>query len=124
MERRRIVLLVDDSTDNRMMYAEYLAFEGFGVLEADNGVEAVATVRRELPDAVVMDVGLPAIDGIEATKLLRADPKTKGVLVLALSGHGGAAEQRATAAGVDRYIRKPCLPSVLVEHLRELLASR
>lgn len=122
--QRPLVLVVDDSPDNRAMYAEYLALEGFDVLEADNGVQAVSTVRQELPDAVVMDVGLPAIDGIEATKMLRADPKTRGVVVLALSGHGTAIEERAREAGVDGYCRKPCLPKILVENLRVLLAGR
>lgn len=117
-------MVVDDSPDNRAMYAEYLSLEGFDVLEADNGGQAVATVRQELPDAVVMDVGLPAIDGIEATKMLRADPKTKDIVILALSGHGEDIEERAREAGVDGFCRKPCLPKALVENLRALLAKR
>ena len=106
------------------MYAEYLTFQGFDVLEADDGVQAVAAARREIPDVVVMDVGLPKIDGLEATKILRGDPATSGLLVIALSGHGPDTEERATAAGVDRYVRKPCLPNVLAEHLRTLLRAR
>jgi CheY-like chemotaxis protein len=121
---RPLVLLVDDSPDNRSMYAEYLAFNGYEVLEADDGVQAVATARRERPDAIIMDVGLPAIDGIEATKILRADPTTSDAIVLALSGHADEMEERATRAGVDRFLRKPCLPKVLVEHLRALLRER
>ena len=122
--RRPIVLIVDDSPDSRSMYAEFLSFEGFDVLEADNGGEAIATARRESPDVVVMDVGLPAIDGIEATKILRADPVTKDLLILALSGHGREVEKRALDAGANRYVRKPCVPNDLVEHLRALLVSR
>lgn len=106
------------------MYAEFLAFEGFDVLEADNGVQAIATARRENPDVVIMDVGLPAIDGIEATKILRADPATRDLLVIALSGHGADTEERARAAGVDGYFRKPCLPKDLVHRVRALLAAR
>jgi two-component system, cell cycle response regulator DivK len=121
---RLLVLLVDDSRDNRTMYAEYLAFCGFDVLEADNGVQAVATARAERPDAIIMDVGLPAIDGIEATRMLRAEPATKNTIVLALSGHGDDMEESATRAGVDRYLRKPCLPTVLVDHLRALFRER
>lgn len=119
-----VVLLVDDAVDNRVMYAEYLSFEGFRVIEADNGVQAIATARAQTPDAIVMDVGLPAIDGIEATKILRADPATKDIVVVALSGHGADVEERAAAAGVDRFVRKPCLPNELVDHLRLLLRER
>jgi CheY-like chemotaxis protein len=121
---RTVVLLVDDAMDSRGMYAEYLSFEGYEVLEAENGVQAIATARREVPDAVVMDLVIPGMDGIEATKMLRADPVTKDVVVVALSGHGKEMEQRATEAGADRYIRKPCLPADLAVHLRELLVRR
>lgn len=105
------------------MYAEYLTFEGFDVLEAHDGQEAVACARASSPDAVVLDVGLPVLDGIEATKMLRADDVTRRMVVVALSGHGHEMEERAVAAGIDRFCRKPCLPEVLVAHLRELLAS-
>lgn len=121
---RPLVLLVDDSPDSRAMYAEYLELEGFRVLEADDGAEAVAVARRESPDALIMDVGLPAIDGIEATRILRGDPATEGIVVLALSGHGSETEQRAMDAGVDRYVRKPCLPNELVDVVRALLSGR
>jgi CheY-like chemotaxis protein len=122
--QRPVVLLADDATDSRTMYAEFLAAAGFDVLEAENGEEAVAIVRKERPAAVVMDVSLPSIDGIEATAMLRADPVTKSIIVIALSGHGSATEERAKAAGVDLYIRKPCLPSALGDRLRELLDAR
>lgn len=121
MSGRPLVLLVDDSVDNRALYAEYLALEGFEIVEAADGEAGVATARRSRPDAVVMDLGLPVIDGIEATKILRADPTTARIPILALSGHGPDMEQRAAEAGVDRYVRKPCLPNELADHLRELL---
>jgi two-component system, cell cycle response regulator DivK len=120
---RPLVLVVDDSTDNRTMYAEYLGFAGFEVLEAESGTDAIASARRHLPDAIVMDVGLPAVDGIEATKILRADTATARVVVLALSGHGVETETRAREAGVDLFVRKPCLPVELVVHLRTLLGK-
>jgi len=117
-----VVLIADDSEDNRVMYAEFLAFEGFEVLEADNGVQAVATARAQKPDAIIMDVVLPAIDGLEATRILRADPATKHIIVLALSGHGPDVEEDAKVAGVNAYLRKPCNPKVLLETLRSLIS--
>lgn len=124
MDAGHLVLVVDDVLDNRSMYAEFLSIEGFRVLEADDGAEAVATARREAPDAIVLDVGLPTMDGIEATRLLRSDPTTKGMVVIAMSGHGIEVEARALAAGVDRYLRKPCHPHELVAILRALLEAR
>ncbi len=122
--REIVVLLVDDSPDNRAMYAEYLAFAGFRVLEADNGLEGIASARANRPDVVVMDVMLPMLDGCEATKALRADATTRDIRVLALSGRCDAAfKARVLASGVDRFVEKPCLPEVLVAHLRELLAQ-
>lgn len=122
MRERAVVLIVDDATDNRSMYAEYLSFEGFVVLEAGDAASAMVIARRERPDVIVMDVGLPSVDGIEATKILRADPQTRRVPILVLSGHDEATEARAKAAGANAFVRKPCLPSALVEDLRKLLS--
>lgn len=121
---RPLILLVDDSTDSRWMYAEYLTAEGYSVVEADNGADALAIARRDLPDVVVMDVGLPQLDGIEATRRLRAEPATEHVLVVALSGHGDAVAKSAEEAGVNRYLRKPCLPNELALHIGVLLGAR
>jgi two-component system, cell cycle response regulator DivK len=124
-DRSRLVLIVDDSADNRAMYAEYLAFEGFRVLEAFDADEAIASAKANAPDAVVMDVVLPTIDGCEATRMLRADPATSKIAILALSGHTDSeTRKRALDAGVDVYIEKPCLPHELTEHLRAILAGR
>lgn len=122
--RKLVVLLVDDSPDNRAMYAEYLSFAGFHVLEADDGAQAVASARENRPDAVVIDVMLPVMDGCDATRALRADESTKHVRVLALSGRSDAGfRARVLDAGVDRFVEKPCLPHELVAHLDALLPS-
>ena len=118
---RPLVLLVDDSVDNRTMYAEYLTFVGFDVIEAGDGASGVAYARAHLPAAVVMDLTLPVLDGYEATRLLRGDPTTKDTVVLALSGRGEG-RQRALDAGVDAFCLKPCLPRILADHLHALLA--
>lgn len=119
---KRVVLLVDDSADNRAMYAEYLGFAGYDVIEAADGEQAVARARVDLPDAIVMDVMLPLLDGCAATRALRAEPATKNVRVLALSGRSDPAfKARVLESGADRFVEKPCLPAVLVEHLRALI---
>jgi two-component system cell cycle response regulator DivK len=116
-----LVLIVDDFEDNRAMYAEYLAFTGYLVEEASNGEEAVELARRLRPDAVVMDLSLPVMDGWEATRRLKADERTKHIPVIALTGHSLAGYSAgAKEAGCDAFLVKPCFPEKLVAKLAEL----
>lgn len=120
-----VVLIVDDFLDNREMYAEYLQFSGFHVLEAASGSEAleVALVRR--PDIILMDLSLPGMDGWEATRRLKADPRTKRTPVIALTGHVLARHtQAALEAGCDGFLPKPCLPETLLAAIQRTLAPR
>ena len=71
-----LILVVEDYPDAREMYAEYLRFSGFRVAEARNGEEALARARQEVPDVVLMDLALPLMDGWEATRRLKSDPRT------------------------------------------------
>ena len=120
-----LVLIVDDFEDNRAMYAEYLTFCGFRVAEAANGEEAVARAAELLPDAVVMDLSLPVMDGWEATRRIKGDARTAHIVVIALTGHAlGTHSQEAKEAGCDAFLAKPCLPETLVERVKALLARR
>lgn len=120
-----LVLVVDDFEDNRAMYAEYLTYSGFRVAEAADGKEAVDKTRELLPDVVVMDLSLPVMDGWEATRLLKSDARTKGIPVIALTGHALAGHSNgAKEAGCDEFLTKPCLPDQLVAKVNELLARR
>ena len=119
-----LVLIVDDFADNREMYAEYLRFSGFAVDEATNGRQALEKVAAVVPDAIVMDLSLPEVDGWEATRRLKADPRTQHVPVIAVTGHALAGHSRsAHDAGCDAFVTKPCLPEDLVAHLRRVLAG-
>lgn len=119
-----LILVVDDFLDNRQMYAEYLLFSGLRVEEAEDGHEALAKAFSMLPDLIVMDLSLPGIDGWEATRRLKADPRTKGIPVIALTGHALAGHSKgATDAGCDAFITKPCLPERLLEEVRKTLAT-
>jgi CheY-like chemotaxis protein len=118
-----LILVVDDFLDNRQMYAEYLAFSGLRVEEAENGHEALEKAFALLPDLIVMDLSLPGIDGWEATRRLKADPRTKRIPVIALTGHALAGHSKgAMDAGCDAFITKPCLPERLLEEVRKTLA--
>jgi len=113
------VLVVDDYNDAREMYAESLLVHGFRVAEAANGVEAVAKARALSPDAILMDLSLPGIDGWEATRQLKADAATCRIPVVAITGHAPAhAADRARAAGRDRLLIKPALPDQVIAELR------
>jgi len=117
-----VVLLVDDYPDAREMYAEYLQFSGFDVVEAGNGLEALERAIDRTPDVILMDLSLPVMDGWEATRRLKADERTKHIPVLAVTGHAltGISED-AKRAGCDGFITKPCLPEDLTAEIRKVL---
>jgi len=121
--RKPIVLLVDDYPDAREMYAEYLEFSGFEIVQAGNGVEAIERANDSHPDVILMDLSLPVMDGWEATRRLKADDRTKHIPVLAVTGHAlTGVSNDAKAAGCDGFITKPCLPEDLVAEIKKTLA--
>lgn len=121
-QERPLVLVVDDFEDNRAMYVEYLQFHNFHVVEAVNGADAVDRAREHLPLIVVMDLSLPVMDGWEATRRIKADPRTAHIRVIALTGHAEPAHaKKALDAGCDDFVAKPCLPETLLSKIREQL---
>ncbi len=118
------VLVVDDSKLNRKLVSTILLANGLEVLEAADGEMAIVMAGEELPDLILMDVQLPKIDGYEATSRLRADEKTKHVVIIALTAHAMAGEaQRAREAGCDGYISKPVDTRTLMDTLQPFLES-
>jgi two-component system, cell cycle response regulator DivK len=116
------VLLVDDYPDAREMYSEYLQYSGFDVIEAGNGIEALQQAIEREPDIILMDLSLPVMDGWEATRRLKADRRTAGIPVVALTGHALAGiSEGARRAGCDAFVTKPCLPEDLVKEIRKVL---
>jgi CheY-like chemotaxis protein len=119
-----LILVVDDYQDAREMYAEYLQFSGFRVAEARNGNEALEQAFALKPDLILMDLSLPGMDGWEATRVLKADDRTKNIPVVALTGHALAgASEGARKAGCDSFVTKPCLPDDLVVEVRRMLGT-
>jgi len=119
-----LVLIVDDFPDNRQMYAEFLAFSGLRVAEAANGHEALEQATALMPDLIVMDLSLPGMDGWEATRRLKEDPRTKNILVMPLTGHALAGHSKgAIEAGCDAFVTKPCLPDRLLEEIQRMLGA-
>lgn len=121
--RSPLVLFVEDFVDVREMYRDYLEFTGFRVITAADGFQAIEKARTCQPDLVLMDLSLPGIDGWEATRILKNDPATEHLPIIALSAHAMAPEgQRASEAGCDGFIAKPCLPHELVSEIGRFLA--
>ncbi len=119
-----LVLVVDDFDDNREMFTEFLSFSGFRVAQAATGKEALKQAFSLLPDLILMDLSLPELDGLEATRCLKNDERTRRIPIVALTGHVLAGHSRdARDAGCEAFLTKPCLPDVLVNEIRRVLGS-
>ena len=102
------ILYVEDNEDNVYMLVRRLRRHGFEVIVARDGAQGVEAARRERPDLVLMDLGLPVLDGWEATRRLKGAVETRAIPVVALSAHAMAGErERALQAGCDDYDTKP-----------------
>lgn len=116
------LLIVEDNEVNRRMLCRRLAPKGYDMVEAGTGEEGLAIAFADPPDAVLMDLGLPGIDGWEATRRLRADPRTARVPVVALSAHAHPADrEKALAAGCADFETKPVNLPVLLSKLEAVL---
>src|ERR671938_1482156 len=109
------VLLIEDNELNRDMLSRRLQRKGYDVIMTVDGQQGVATARAEKPDLILMDMSLPVLDGWEATRLLKADPETRAIPVIALTAHAMSGDrEKALEAGCDDYDTKPIeLPHLL-----------
>lgn len=116
------MLIVDDYADAREMYVEYLSVSGFRVAEAADGAQAIQLAKTIKPDVVLMDLSLPVVDGVEATRQIKSDPDSKNAHVIALTGHSEKEHtENARKAGATSFIIKPCLPDDLVKEINRIL---
>lgn len=115
-------MVVDDVSDMRELYEEFLGLHGFRVVQAANGVEAVSVAQAVRPAAIVMDLEMPAMGGSEATRALQADARTKHIPIIVLTGTSrDSVLADAWSAGCVAVLRKPCMPDVLLEAIRHVL---
>lgn len=120
-----LILLVEDNADQRELYATYLLWRRVQVAMAYDGLSAISLAHDIQPDAIVMDLSLPRLDGWEATRRLKTHPRTAHIPVIACTAHVfGASVERALEVGCDSYVVKPCLPETLFAEIRRLLAKR
>src|SRR5215813_3828403 len=116
------ILLVEDTEDNRFMMRRLLEMDGYAVVEARNGDEAVTVAKVEKPQLILMDLSLPVIDGLAATRLLRQIPEFTETPIIAVSAHDTSDfKGDALAAGCNSYITKPIDFGELEELIEMLL---
>lgn len=118
------VLLVEDTEDNRQMMRSLLEMSGYRVVEATNGREAVEIASEVRPRIILMDLSLPFIDGLAATRRIRGLPSLRNVPIVAVSAHDTADfHSEALAAGCNAYITKPIDYSELEDVVNHLLST-
>jgi len=118
------ILLVEDNEANRDMLSRRLERRGYAVTIATDGRDGIEAARRGLPDLVIMDMNLPEIDGWQATRLLKSEPVTRHIPIIALTAHAMSSDrQRALEAGCDDYDTKPVEMARLLTKIRGLLGE-
>jgi CheY-like chemotaxis protein len=124
-ENERVtVLLVEDTEDNRFMMRRLLEMTGYRVIEAMNGEEAVRLADSEEPNLILMDLSLPVIDGLAASRLIRKLPRLGNTPIIAVSAHDSSDFQSdAIEAGCNSYITKPIDFAELEELIEQLLSE-
>ena len=104
----KTVLVVEDDPTNRKLLRDLLQVSGYAVIEASNGLEAVRLARAERPGLILMDIRMPVMDGLEATRLLRADGETRDIPIVAVTSSAMDGDEEATKeAGCDAHMTKP-----------------
>jgi CheY-like chemotaxis protein len=116
------VLFVEDDAAARVGYTEYLSANGCNVIPATNGQDALTAAQTMSPDVVVLDLGLPDLDGWEVARHLKSSSVTARVPIIALTG-ADLPHERASAmrAGCDRHLAKPCPPADLLDEIQRAL---
>jgi Response regulators consisting of a CheY-like receiver domain and a winged-helix DNA-binding domain len=118
----RLVLVVEDDPEMRQFYSDIFEREGFVIEQAHNGFQAFEKALTRLPDLVLTDIAVPGMDGIELCRRLRADGRTRGIPLLAITGYGDRHYlDRAMVAGADHVLAKPCDATQLVSEARRLM---
>ena len=111
------ILVVEDQEDLRAILRDFLSVSGYVVIEAIDGAESVAKAASERPDLVLMDIQLPALDGYDVTRQIKAMPGCAAVPIIAVSSFAGG-RRKARAAGCEHYVTKPYSPVDLLRLAR------
>jgi two-component system cell cycle response regulator DivK len=113
----KLILIIEDDPKNLTLFRDLLQRFGYTTIEATNGKKGIKLARANKPDLILMDIQLPVMDGIEATRILKSDPETKNIPILALTSYAMKGDrEKILQAGCDAYLAKPV-------DVQELLAT-
>ena len=118
----KTILYVEDNELNRKIVRDLLRRTSYRLIEAPDGEAGMTVAREQHPDLILMDIQLPKVSGIEATRTLRAEPATAATPIIAITSFAlGGDEQRAKEAGASAYLAKPYSPFDLLTMIRKLV---
>jgi two-component system, cell cycle response regulator DivK len=118
----KTILYVEDNQFNLKIVRQLLSRTSYRLIEAMDGESGVATAQNELPDLILMDVQLPKLSGLDATRQLRADAKTAAIPIIVITSFALSGDaEKAKAAGASAYLAKPYSPRELLQMIRNLV---
>jgi len=118
----KTILNVEDNEYNLKIVRQLLSRTSYRLIEAVDGEQGVATAHSELPDLILMDIQLPKLSGLEATRRLRADPKTAHIPIIVITSFALSGDsEKAKDAGASAYLAKPYSPRELLQMIRKLV---
>jgi two-component system cell cycle response regulator DivK len=118
----RTILYIEDNEYNRKIVRQLLGRTSYRLLEATDGETGVAMAQKELPQLILMDVQLPKMSGLDATRALREDPRTKDIPIIVITSFALSGDrEKAATAGADNYLAKPYSPRELLALVRQYL---
>ena len=118
------ILIVEDNPVNLELFQDLIELEGYEVVSAITGREAIEKAKREMPDIILMDIQLPGMDGWEATTILKKTPETKDIPIIALTAHAMEGDKgKAFDLGCDSYISKPINTRTFISDIKKVLPS-
>ena len=121
---QKTILLVEDFDDTRLMTKLWLTKKGYRVVEAENGAEAVDLAQSEQPDLIIMDMMMPGVDGLDATRQIREYQSLQETPIVAVSAYGADQyRHKALDAGCNEYVPTPFDPDALSKLIERLLAA-
>jgi two-component system, cell cycle response regulator DivK len=118
----RTILYVEDNEYNRKIVRQLLGRTSYRLVEANDGESGVAMAQQEIPQLILMDVQLPKMSGLDATRTLKADPRTSHIPIIVITSFALSGDrEKAAAAGADSYLAKPYSPRELLALVRQYL---
>lgn len=116
------ILIIEDNPLNMELLSDILELNGFEIIQSINAEDGILHAKERNPDLILMDIQLPGMDGLEATKILKENPDTSGIRIIAVTSHAMSGyEEKVKAAGCDGYITKPINTRTVVDEVNGFL---